>query len=180
MRRSMPPAVCAGTRLGPIMSKRGVEGAFNGEFWKKMKYGAATAITVGSGIYAATSVLNKRGAIADVVESGRVALQSPPGTQNDATECIDRAGPNNMKTDNMLPTKMLTDKMPPSDPEEARAVLDLHLQFAMQRQDKPRVQELSRELSRKINDLALTGAPTETSRRLTSKINDLALTGALT
>ena len=128
------------------MSKHHIEGGGHGEFWKKMKYGAMTAITVGSGIYAAASVLNKRGVISDVVEGVRVAIQSPPSTQNSTTEGIGEATTHNMEPGQMPPTTLLTDKMPPSDREEARTVLEMQLQFAMQSQNTPRVQELSRQL----------------------------------
>ena len=37
------------------MSKHAIDDNIQGDLWKKMKYGAATAVAVGSGIYAITS-----------------------------------------------------------------------------------------------------------------------------
>ena len=40
------------------MSKHAIDKEANADFWKKMRYGATAAVTVGSGLYAVTSVLN--------------------------------------------------------------------------------------------------------------------------
>ena len=43
------------------MSKHAIDDDDEGDFWKKVKYGAAAAVTLGSGLFAATSVLKNKG-----------------------------------------------------------------------------------------------------------------------
>ena len=91
------------------------------DFWKKMRYGAAAAVTLGSGLYAVTSVLKKQG-LSSFVDEVKSVMQTTPYLMADSTP-------------------------KPSD-DEARAVLTMQLKFAMDRQDMQRVQEISRELDK--------------------------------
>ena len=95
-------------------------------FWKRMRYGAAAAVTLGSGIYAAASVLKKQGLIANIVDDVKVAMHTAPQL--------------------LQPGRVPNVPMHSADDEETRAVLNMQLQFAMQRQDVQRTQDISRQL----------------------------------
>ena len=106
------------------MSKHAIDDDDKGDFWKKMRYGAAAAVTLGSGLYAVTSVLKKQG-LSSFVDEVKTVMQTAPHLMADSTP---------------KPT------LQPD--EEARAVLNMQLKFAMERQDMQRVQEISRELDK--------------------------------
>jgi hypothetical protein len=106
------------------MSKHAIDDDDKGDFWKKMRYGAAAAVTLGSGLYAVTSVLKKQG-LSSFVDEVKTVMQTAPHLMADSTP---------------KPT------LQPDD--EARAVLNMQLKFAMERQDMQRVQEISRELDK--------------------------------
>ena len=106
------------------MSKHAIDDDNKGDFWKKMRYGAAAAVTLGSGLYAVTSVLKKQG-LSSFVDEVKTVMQTAPHLMADSTP---------------KPT------LQPDD--EARAVLNMQLKFAMERQDMQRVQEISRELDK--------------------------------
>ena len=95
-----------------------------GDFWKKMRYGAAAAVTLGSGIYAVTSVLKKQG-FSNIVDEVKTAMQTAPHLMADTTP-----------------------KLATQPDDEQRAVLNMQLKFAMERQDMERVQEISRQLDK--------------------------------
>ena len=105
------------------MSKHAIDDDDKGDFWKKMRYGAAAAVTLGSGLYAVTSVLKKQGFSSFVDEVKTAMQQTAPHLMADTTP-----------------------KMQPDD--EQRAVLNMQLKFAMGRQDMQRVQEITRELDK--------------------------------
>ena len=104
------------------MSKHAIDDDDKGDFWKKMRYGAAAAVAFGSGLCAVTSVLKKQG-LSSFVDEVKTAMQTAPHLMAD-----------------------ITPKVQPDD--EARAVLNMQLNFAMERQDMQRVQEISRELDK--------------------------------
>ena len=104
------------------MSKHAIDDDDKGDFWKKMRYGAAAAVTLGSGLYAVTSVLKKQG-FSSFVDEVKIAMQTAPHLMADTAP-----------------------KMQPDD--EQRAVLNMQLKFAMERQDMQRVQEITRELDK--------------------------------
>ena len=98
-----------------IMPKHTTEDNESSDFWKRMRYGAAAAVTLGSGIYAAASVLKKRGLVTSIVDDVKVAMHTAP-------QLLQSAQVPNMP-------------MNSTDHEETRAVLNMQLQFAMQRQN---------------------------------------------
>ena len=59
------------------MSKHAIDDDDKGDFWKKMRYGAAAAVTLGSGLYAVTSVLKKQG-FSSFVDEVKTAMQTAP------------------------------------------------------------------------------------------------------
>ena len=95
-------------------------------FWKRMRYGAAAAVTLGSGIYAAASVLKRHGIVANIVDDVKIAMHTAP----------------QLLQSGQVPNA----PMHSADDEETRAVLNMQLQFAMQRQDVQRTQDISRQL----------------------------------
>ena len=109
------------------MSKHAIDKEANADFWKKMRYGATAAVTVGSGLYAVTSVLKKQGVLSNIVEEVKTVMST-------AQHCT---------TDPPKPTVQLTTK-----DDENRAILNMQLKFAMERQDTQRVLEISRELDK--------------------------------
>ena len=104
------------------MSKHAIDDDIQGDFWKKVKYGAAAAVTLGSGLFAATSVLKNQGFF-NMVDEVKTAMQTTPrliaGTPSNPTAHPD---------------------------DETREVLNMQLGYAMQHQDTYRVQEISRQL----------------------------------
>ena len=135
------------------MMKRNKEGAGgDGEFWKKLKYGAMTVASVSSGIYAATTILKQRGVILDVVEGVRAAMRpiqhalpNDEETKGDVAPAQTNGTAGVQKhTGRYPPTTMQTDEI--ADRQEVRAVLNVQLQYAMQHNDVVRVQDISRRL----------------------------------
>ena len=108
------------------MPKHTTEDTESSDFWKRMRYGAAAAVTLGSGIYAAASVLKKNGLVANIVDEVKVAMHTAPQL--------------------LQPERVPNAPMRSTDEDETRAVLNMQLQFAMQRQDVHRAQEISRQL----------------------------------
>ena len=104
------------------MSKHAIDDDVKGDFWKKVRYGAAAAVTLGSGIYAVTSVLKRQG-LSNIVDEFKTAMQTTPRVIEDTTS---------------------NSTMQPDD--ETRAALSMKLKFAMEHQDMQRVQEISRQL----------------------------------
>ena len=51
---------------GDGMSKHSISGGAEGEFWKRVRYGAAAAVTVGTGVYTVTSVLKQQGVMTNL------------------------------------------------------------------------------------------------------------------
>ena len=109
------------------MPKHTAEDNESSDFWKKMRYGAAAAVTLGSGIYAAASVLKKPGLVSNIVDDVKIAMHAAPQLLQP-----EQVAPN-------VPMHSAGD-------EEARAVLNMQLQFAMQHQDMQRAQDISRQL----------------------------------
>ena len=106
-------------------------------FWKKMKYSATAAVAVGTGLYAVTAALKKPGLIASLVDEVKTAMHTTPLAQTeDAVPKLKNAVP----------------KIPAPEDNEARAVLNMQMQFAMKRQDLRRVQEISRQLDLMDNE----------------------------
>ena len=107
------------------MSKHSIP-AEGGDFWKKMRYGATAAVTIGTGLYALTSTIKKQGLFSNLVDEVKTALHTTPqlmtGVPQNAT--------------------MQAEK----NDDETRAVLQTHLEFAMRRGDMPRVREITRQL----------------------------------
>ena len=66
------------------MSKHTIENDVNGDFWKKMRYGAAAAVTVGSGLYAVTSVLKKQ-SFSSFVDEVKNVMHTAPHLMADTT-----------------------------------------------------------------------------------------------
>ena len=91
-----------------------------------MRYGAAAdgglSVTFGSGLYAVTSVLKKQG-FSSFVDDVKTAMQTAPHLMADTTP------------------KMQSD-------DQQRAMLNMQLKFAMERQDMQRVQGITRELDK--------------------------------
>ena len=92
------------------MSKHPIEDGGN-EFWKKVRYAAAATVTVGSGIYAVTSVLKQKGCVTSIVDEMKMAMQTASPLLTDATPKI-------------VMQPVVAD-------DESRAVLNMQLQFAM-------------------------------------------------
>ena len=107
-----------------VMSKHNIptEGS---DIWKKVRYGATAAVAAGTGLYALTSAIKKQGFVSNLVDEVKTAMHASPQLMADA------------------PPKM---RMPTADDDEARAVLKMQLEFAMQRGEMQRVQEISRQL----------------------------------
>ena len=66
------------------MSKHAIDDDDKGDFWKKMRYGAAAAVTLGSGLYAVTSVLKKQG-LSSFVDEVKTVMQTAPHLMADST-----------------------------------------------------------------------------------------------
>jgi hypothetical protein len=109
------------------MSKSSQEDESSCEFWKKMRMGATAAVALGTGMYAVTSAIKRQGVVSTIIGDVKTALHSVPQLTTEATN-VSRA-----------PTQ-------PTDIEEARAVLQVQMRHAMERQDACRVQELARQL----------------------------------
>ena len=92
-----------------------------------MRMGATAAVALGTGLYAVTSAIKRQGVVSTIIGDVKTALHSVPQLTTDATN-VSRA-----------PTQ-------PTDIEEARAVLQVQMRHAMERQDSCRVQELARKL----------------------------------
>ena len=110
------------------MSKRGQEDvAGDGSFWKKMRMGATAAVAVGTGVYALANTLKRQGLVSNIIDDVKTAVvHSVPQLAAEATN--------------------VSKPMQPSDIEEARAVLQVQMRHAFDRQDKDRVQELAHQL----------------------------------
>ena len=106
------------------MSKHSIP-AEGSDIWKKVRYGATAAVAAGTGLYALTSAIKKQGFVSNLVDEVKTAMHACPQLMTDA------------------PPKM---RMPTADYDEARAVLKMQLEFAMQRGEMQRVQEISRQL----------------------------------
>ena len=65
------------------MSKRGNDN--DSEFWKKIRLGATAVVTVGTGMFAAASVLKHHGMGANFFEEVKAAMQTPPYYRPDLT-----------------------------------------------------------------------------------------------
>lgn len=126
------------------MPKHSTEDNEGSDFWKRMRYGAAAAVTLGSGIYAAASVLKKQGLIGDLVDDVKVAMHAAPQL--------------------LQPGRVPDLRMHSADDEETRAVLNMQLQFAMQRQDMQRVQDISRQLDQ-LDEGRVHGSPHNGKRK---------------
>ena len=66
------------------MSKHSIDEDVKGVFWKKMRYGAAAAVTLGSGIYAVSSVLKQQG-LFSMVDEVKTAIHALPHRFEDRT-----------------------------------------------------------------------------------------------
>ena len=120
---------------GDGMSKHSISGKAEGEFWKRVRYGAAAAVTVGTGVYAVTSVLKQQGVVTNLVSGIQQACQA--------------AAP-----------QFAPDAPPPESADsdaqaEQLAVLKLQLEYAMQRRDINRVRELAAQVDQIERALAL-------------------------
>ena len=96
------------------------------DFWKRLRYGAAATIALGAGCYAMTRGFNSEADVTELLNGVKNVLHTPllTNSQSDAAP---------------------TDKLGAIDEEEARAVLDTQLRFAVERGDIRRVQELVHE-----------------------------------
>ena len=125
------------------MSKHAIDDDIQGDFWKKVKYGAAAAVTLGSGLFAATSVLKNQGFF-NMVDEVKTAMQTTPrliaGTPSNPTAHPD---------------------------DETREVLNMQLGYAMQHQDTYRVQEISRQLDELQATNVTTNVTTQASMPVT-------------
>ena len=113
---------------GDGMSKHSISGKAEGEFWKRVRYGAAAAVTVGTGVYAVTSVLKQQGVVTNLVSGIQQACQA--------------AAP-----------QFAPDAPPPESADsdaqaEQLAVLNLQLEYAMQRRELVSAQTAARSLVR--------------------------------
>ena len=109
------------------MSKHSISDGAEREFWKKVRFGAAAAVTLGTGVYAITSALKQQGVVSNFVMGLQQACQA--------------AAPQIAPEEGATP--------PPADRAtqiEQRAVLNLQLEYAMQRRDVSRVRELARQI----------------------------------
>ena len=91
------------------------------DFWKKISYGATTAVAVGAGLYAVASTLKQRGFVSDFVDGFQTAVHTAARP------------PSNVQTSH-------------DESEEALAVLNMQLDFTMKRGDSYRVQEIFRQI----------------------------------
>ena len=48
------------------MSKHSISDGAEREFWKKVRFGAAAAVTLGTGVYAITSALKQQGVVSNL------------------------------------------------------------------------------------------------------------------
>ena len=122
------------------MSKHAIDDNIQGDLWKKMKYGAATAVAVGSGIYAITSALKNKG-FSNMVDEVKTAMHTAP-----------------------LLVAGTTPKFTLQSEDETREVLNMQLRFAMEQQDMHRVQEISRKLDELQGVNVTTSATTQAQR----------------
>ena len=123
------------------MSKRGNDN--DPEFWKKIRLGATAVVTVGTGMFAAASVLKHHGMGANFFDEVKAAMQTPPQHTLDMTPGMQQ----------------------PTDDEESRAVLQMQLEFAQKRNDTQRVEQIQHQL-RMLNSNATQSSnmPTQTTQ----------------
>ena len=106
------------------MSKHPLEEGARDEFWKRMRFGAAATIAVSAGLYAVTRGFNKETDLTEFLNGVKTVLHTPLLSNSES---------------GTTPTSGAVGE------EEARAVLDTQLHFAMERGDMQRVQELVHE-----------------------------------
>ena len=123
------------------MSKRGNDN--DSEFWKKIRLGATAVVTVGTGMFAAASVLKHQGMGANFFDEVKAAMQAPPQHILDMTPGMEQ----------------------PTDDEESQAVLQMQLEFARKRNDTQRVEQIQHQL-RMLNSNATQSSnmPTQTTQ----------------
>ena len=123
------------------MSKRGNDN--DPEFWKKIRLGATAVVTVGTGMFAAASVLKHQGMGANFFDEVTAAMQAPPQHILDMKPGVEQ----------------------PTDDEESRAVLQMQLEFAQKRNDTQRVEQIHDQL-RMLNSNATQSSnmPTQTTQ----------------
>ena len=123
------------------MSKRGNDN--DPEFWKKIRLGATAVVTVGTGMFAAASVLKHQGMGANFFDEVTAAMQAPPQHILDMKPGVEQ----------------------PTDDEESQAVLQMQLEFARKRNDTQRVEQIQHQL-RMLNSNATQSSnmPTQTTQ----------------
>ena len=115
------------------MSKHPLEARPTNEIWKYARYGAYAIAAIGGGLCAANWAMKNDDGLHDLYQGVKSAIQCTRAVADDNVE--------KPPTGQVQPAHQL-----PIDAEEERAVLDMHLQYAVKRGDQQRVRELVYEI----------------------------------